>query len=124
MKKWMYLWLASLAIVAGAENLSPLTVVSVAGKSILANASGLTVYTYDPDKPGVSNCNGGCAKAWPPVLVASGTVLTAPLGVTIRQDGTTQVTYEGHPVYTYVGDSASGQTNGDGLGGIWHIVTE
>jgi predicted lipoprotein with Yx(FWY)xxD motif len=115
---------ALFTLTAFAESVSPLQQITVGGRQILATAAGLSVYTFDPDKANVSNCSGGCAKEWPPVSVSANTVLVAPMGKITRADGTLQLTYEQHPLYTYVDDSAEGDINGDGLGGVWHLVTE
>lgn len=87
----------------------------------LVDSNGMTVYVYDEDQPGVSNCYKGCAKAWPAVP-APATAPQSPFSEIARTDGTKQLAYENHPLYTYVGDSAPGDTTGDGLGGVWHIV--
>jgi predicted lipoprotein with Yx(FWY)xxD motif len=80
------------------------------------------------DKGTTSECYGSCATAWPPLL-ATGPVtisgrFTVPgdLGTTTRTDGTRQVTYGGHPLYYFAGDTAAGQTKGQGIGGVWFIV--
>jgi predicted lipoprotein with Yx(FWY)xxD motif len=96
------------------------TVDSDAGK-ILADASGLSLYTYDHDTTSQSTCYQGCAHVWPPALTTLASV-AAPLGLTTRNDGKVQLTYGGKPLYLYAGDSAQGDVNGDGLGGIWHLV--
>jgi predicted lipoprotein with Yx(FWY)xxD motif len=98
---------------------------------ILVTAQGRTLYLFVPDKRGRSTCYGSCASYWPPLLVTgkptAGTGVKASLlGVTIRKDGKHQVTYNGHPLYTYVGDSAAGKTSGEGLnlsGGLWWVVS-
>jgi predicted lipoprotein with Yx(FWY)xxD motif len=103
-------------------------VVTIGGASVLANSKGLTLYTFAPDPANKSVCYGSCAQYWPPVKGP----LTAPSGVsgtfaTIkRTDGTVQATFNGHPLYTYVGDSGKGQAHGNNLnlnGGLWHEVT-
>lgn len=90
----------------------------------LANASGYTLYTYGSDvqNSGKSNCNGGCASAWPPFYTAS---LVLPNGLNAsefttitRNDGTPQLAYKGWPLYKFGGDSAAGQTNGENEGGF------
>ena len=116
------LWLLGLSALA--QSPTPLTSVTIGGKNVLANSAGLTVYTFDPDQLNVSNCTGGCAAVWPPVTVPAGTAVNPPAATIVRADGRVQVTFNGHPLYTYVGDHASGQANGNGLNGIWHIVTE
>jgi predicted lipoprotein with Yx(FWY)xxD motif len=94
----------------------------------LVNSSGRTLYRFDPESDGMIACTGTCTQTWMP-LAASGTgTPTAGSGVTEtlstikRPDGTTQVTAAGWPLYTYAGDSAAGDANGDGAGGKWHIV--
>ena len=100
----------------------------ISGATLLTNARGLTLYWFAPDTPAKSNCNGSCATFWPPVKgpATSGPGVTGKLGTITRSDGTTQATYNGHPLYTYVGDTAPGQAKGNGLnisGGVWHEVT-
>jgi|GEM_PF-229514 CxxC motif-containing protein (DUF1111 family)/predicted lipoprotein with Yx(FWY)xxD motif len=84
----------------------------------------LYVWDNDPINGGVSNCNGGCATSWPPLLVTDGIASgVANLSLITRNDGTLQAAHNGRPLYYYIGDSAAGQTNGDGAGGTWHTVT-
>jgi predicted lipoprotein with Yx(FWY)xxD motif len=103
-------------------------VVHIGGASVLANAKGFTLYWFAPDTATKSVCNGSCAAYWPPVKgpVAAGPGIPGKLGTIKRADGSTQATYDGHPLYTYVGDSAPGQARGNNLnlnGGLWHEVT-
>jgi predicted lipoprotein with Yx(FWY)xxD motif len=99
----------------------------VGGVLLLTNAKGLTLYWFAPDGAGTSACYGDCAAYWPPVTgnPIAGPGVTGKLGTITRTGGTTQATYDGHPLYTYVGDSAPGQDSGNNLnlnGGLWHIV--
>jgi predicted lipoprotein with Yx(FWY)xxD motif len=96
--------------------------------AVLTSAKGFTLYSFVPDTATKSNCNGACATYWPPVKgpATAGAGVTGKLGTITRSDGSTQVTYDGHPLYTYVGDTAPGQAKGNGLnlsGGVWHEVT-
>ncbi len=98
------------------------------GVTVLTNAKGFTLYWFAPDTATKSNCNGSCAAIWPPVPgpATAGPGVTGKLGTIKRSDGSTQATHNGHPLYTYVGDSAPGQAHGNGLnlnGGLWHEVT-
>jgi len=98
------------------------------GVTVLTNAKGFTLYWFVPDTATKSNCNGSCASFWPPVKgpATAGTGVTGKLSTITRADGSTQATYNGHPLYTYVGDTAPGQNKGNGLnisGGLWHEVT-
>jgi predicted lipoprotein with Yx(FWY)xxD motif len=97
------------------------------GVTVLTNAKGLTLYTFAADAPGKSNCYGSCASYWPPVTgspsVATG--IPGTFGTITRTDGTKQVTWNGHPLYTYVGDRGPGQASGNNLnlnGGLWHEI--
>jgi predicted lipoprotein with Yx(FWY)xxD motif len=94
---------------------------------VLVDAEGKTLYVFDNDQGSTSSCEGGCATTWPPAATdgdptAGDGVDAALLGTTDRSDGTTQVTYDGHPLYTYNADTAAGDTNGQGVGGIWWVV--
>jgi len=101
---------------------------TINGTTVLTNSKGLTLYSFGPDTSTTSNCNGSCATYWPPVKgpVTAGPGVTGTLSTITRADGTIQATYDGHPLYTYVADTAPGQDKGNGLnlsGGVWHDVT-
>jgi predicted lipoprotein with Yx(FWY)xxD motif len=98
--------------------------------TVLVTAGGLTLYWFANDTATQSNCNGSCASYWKPLLgttaSASGTSLPHGFGTVKRADGQMQITYDGHPLYTYTGDTASGQINGNGIdasGGMWWAIT-
>lgn len=97
------------------------TVVTLPQRNILGNAQGRSLYTFDVDQPNVSNCSGGCAAVWPPVLTTE-TDLTAPFGSITRQDGTTQLSINGKALYLFARDANTGDILGDGLNGTWHLV--
>ena len=88
---------------------------------ILADAKGISVYTFDLDKEGVSNCKGNCLKEWPPLHVATDEVLPAPFGRIKGNDGQPQLTVKGLPLYYYDDDRAPGDVFGDYP--KWHPVT-
>jgi predicted lipoprotein with Yx(FWY)xxD motif len=101
---------------------------SVKGVTVLTNAKGFTLYSFAPDTATTSACNGSCAQYWPPVPghVRAGPGVSGTLGTITRSDGSSQATYNGHPLYTYVSDGSPGQANGNNLninGGLWHEVT-
>ena len=100
----------------------------IGGVTVLTDAKGLTLYWFAPDTATRSNCNGSCAAYWPPVKgpATPGPGVTGRLATIKRSDGSIQVTYDGHPLYTYVGDTGPGQANGNRLnlnGGLWYEVT-
>jgi predicted lipoprotein with Yx(FWY)xxD motif len=90
----------------------------------------MTLYTLSADTGGMSSCSSACASIWPPVTVAAGvtpagTGTKGTLATTTRSDGSLQVTYNGQPVYTFVGDKSAGATTGNGIksfGGTWSVV--
>jgi predicted lipoprotein with Yx(FWY)xxD motif len=97
----------------------------------LTDGSGKSLYLFAADSGGKSVCNGSCAAAWPPLTSSgaptAGSGATASMLTTIkRDDGSTQVVYNGHPLYYYIGDTAAGDTTGQGInmfGGLWWLVT-
>jgi predicted lipoprotein with Yx(FWY)xxD motif len=100
---------------------------TIGGTTVLTNAAGRTVYWFAPDTSTKSACYGSCASYWPPVAgpLTAGPGVHGTLGTIQRTDGSTQETYNGHPLYTYAGDSAPGQANGNNLnlnGGLWHEI--
>ena len=98
---------------------------------VLVDGNGRTLYLFEADKGAMSKCDGACASAWPPLTTsgkptAGAGVVAAKLGTAKRADGTTGVTYDGHPLYTYAGDGAPGQTTGEGLtdyGAPWYALS-
>ncbi|HEX7279493.1 MAG TPA: hypothetical protein VF255_07700 [Solirubrobacterales bacterium] len=97
---------------------------------ILVDSAGRTLYDFHKDQGTTSSCYGACARAWPPLLTegdpeAEGGAVTARLGTTKRKDATVQVTYAGHPLYTYAGDQKPGEANGndiDQFGAEWYAL--
>lgn len=101
---------------------------TIAGKKVLTNSAGFTLYWFAPDTSTASKCTGSCATYWPPVKgpATAGSGVTGTLGIITRTGGEKQATYDGHPLYTYAGDSAPGQNKGNGInasGGLWYEVT-
>jgi predicted lipoprotein with Yx(FWY)xxD motif len=118
---------ATTAATAPANSISTAT---GADGTYLVGPSGRALYLFDADHNGKSACSGACASAWPPLIVTgtptvSGGVMSAQLGTTTRSNGSKQVTYNGHPLYYFAGDSGSGTTNGQGsddFGADWWLV--
>jgi len=113
---------------APAAGSSALKTAKIGGATVVTNAKGFTLYWFVPDTATTSKCNGSCATFWPPVKgpATAGAGVTGKLATIKRADGSAQATYNGHPLYTYVGDHAPGQATGNGLnvnGGVWHEVT-
>ena len=119
--------------VAGANSTAPaatgaaLKTATIGGTTVLTNAKGFTLYSFAPDTPTSSKCYGSCAVYWPPVTgtTAAGQGLPGKVTTITRTDGSHQLTYNGHPLYTYIADTAPGQARGNNLnlnGGLWHEV--
>jgi predicted lipoprotein with Yx(FWY)xxD motif len=95
---------------------------------ILTGDDGKTLYELTKDSAGTTTCTGSCATNWPPFTLAGGDTAVAGSGVTgtvttlQRPDGGTQVALNGHPLYYFKGDSAAGDTNGEGVNGVWFAV--
>ena len=100
---------------------SQLTINSHHDQQILANHKGFSVYTFDKDKLNTSNCYGPCAIKWPPVL-ADKEISKGDYTTTERKDGLLQLQYKAKPLYLWVGDKAPGETTGDGVKNVWHLV--
>jgi predicted lipoprotein with Yx(FWY)xxD motif len=105
---------------------SGLKTATIGGATVLTSAKGFTLYSFAPDTSTKSNCNGTCAQNWPPVkgpTTAAG--VKGTFGTIKRSDGSIQATFDGHPLYTFVGDTAPGQANGNGsnaFGGLWREI--
>jgi predicted lipoprotein with Yx(FWY)xxD motif len=122
------------AAASGSASGSGSTVITTASSSagtFLVDGSGHAVYLWSKDSGNASTCTGACAGAWPPVtaagtVTASGGAKASDLGTITRSDGTRQVTYDGHPLYFFSGDSGSGMATGQGSNGFgakWWLVS-
>ena len=94
----------------------------------LTGIDGMTLYVLIKDGANSSTCDGSCATTWPPYTLEAGEEITAGEGVSgtiatfVRADGTTQVSYNGQPLYYYSGDDVAGDTKGEGIGGVWFVA--
>jgi predicted lipoprotein with Yx(FWY)xxD motif len=121
---------AALVAVAAASSGTDVTSRKTAIGNAITTANGRTLYLFRGDHGTTSECYGQCATYWPPLLTggtptASGSVKASLLGTTKRKDGKLQVTYKGHPLYTFVGDKKAGQTSGEGSnasGAKWYAL--
>jgi len=90
---------------------------------IYTDHNSMTLYTFDKDEPGKSNCYEQCAVNWPPYLAAADAMAEGDWTIVDRTDGTKMCAYKGMPLYLWIQDTAPGQTTGDGVGGVWHLAT-
>ncbi len=111
------------ATAAFAQEMGPAMTYQTDQGTILTGPNGLTLYTYDADGPGVSNCYGNCAVNWPPFYVGDNAAMAdADWTIVQRNDDQPMWAYKGQPLYYWKNDTEAGQTTGDGVGGVWHVV--
>lgn len=89
---------------------------------VLVDMNEMTLYTFDKDTVGVSNCYDTCAEKWPPLFADDDDVAEGDYTMIERKDGTKMWAYKGAPLYLWVGDSEPGDVSGDGVGGVWHVI--
>lgn len=97
------------------------TMTTSAGK-VYTDDKGMTLYVFDKDEAGKSNCYDKCAANWPPFKAAAGAMAEDEWTIVKRTDGTAMWAYDGKPVYTYGKDQKAGDVAGDGVGGVWHAA--
>ena len=119
---------SSPAAAAPAGASGSLSTMKVGSATLLTNSKGFTLYWFVPDTSTTSKCDASCIKYWPPVPgpASAGSGVTGTLGVITRSNGAKQATWNGHPLYTYVGDTSPGMAKGNNLnisGGVWHEIT-
>lgn len=101
------------------------TLITVSGDpATRQDHDGRTLYSFDNDTTGVSNCNDACADMWPPLYADKGAADYDTLSIVTRADGTTQWAYDSRPLYLYSGDSVVGDVTGDGVNDLWHAVLQ
>jgi predicted lipoprotein with Yx(FWY)xxD motif len=91
---------------------------------VLTDGKGMTLYTFDKDAKGVSNCYDACAQKWPPLKASAGASESGDYSLVKRKDGSMQWAAKGMPLYLWQGDKKPGDMTGDGVGGVWHVATE
>ena len=109
---------AAIAVVTLAVHANPTQVTN----GVMASKEGKTLYTFDKDAAGKSNCNGGCAAVWPPFMVANPALAGGDFSIVKRDDGASQWAFKGMPLYFFAGDAKAGDVNGDKQGGVWHVI--
>ena len=118
----------STAIAAGLLAFSTAAVAAPAmtGKTalgdVLVDAKGMTLYTFDKDEAGTTNCYDKCATNWPPLMATADDKAEGDWTIVDRTDGTKMWAYKGQPLYLWVKDTKAGDTTGDGVGGVWHLA--
>ncbi len=96
----------------------------IGGKTVLTDANGMTLYTYDKDAAGVSNCYDDCAVNWPPAMAAADAAADGDFTLVDRKDGGKMWAHGGQPLYLWKNDAKPGDVTGDGVGGVWHTALD
>lgn len=112
------------ALPARAEDYGPFKPADTAIGKVLTDAKGMTLYTFDKDEKGKSNCSGECAEYWPPAAAMASDKPVGDLTIIKRDDGSLQWADEGKPLYTFKNDMKPGDTTGDKKNNVWHAVME
>jgi predicted lipoprotein with Yx(FWY)xxD motif len=107
---------------AFAQAVAPMAADTSKGKAFV-DANGMTLYTFDRDAKGKSNCNGQCATLWLPLIADTDAQATGDFSFVTRDDGRKQWAYKGKPLYTWTKDTKPGDVTGDGVNSVWHIAT-
>ena len=111
-----------LGIAAALAQTAPATTGDTSKGKALVSGAGMTLYTFDRDTTGTSNCNDQCVKKWPPLLATADAKPSGDWSVVTRGDGSKQWAYKGRPLYSYYNDGNPGDASGDGLNNVWHIA--
>lgn len=98
--------------------------VDIGGQMVLTGANDMTLYIFDNDTQGVTNCYDRCAERWPPLFADEGAAPEGDFTLVERTDGTTMWAYKGMPLYFWIEDMVPGDITGDGVGGVWHLALE
>jgi predicted lipoprotein with Yx(FWY)xxD motif len=107
---------------AAAQTMAPAKVADTSKGKALVDMKGMTLYTFDRDAAGKSNCNGTCAQNWPPLMAPANAAASGEWSVVKRDDGSMQWAYKGKPLYTWVKDTKAGDVTGDGVNQVWHVA--
>jgi predicted lipoprotein with Yx(FWY)xxD motif len=112
-----------LGAVPGYAQGAPAKITETAKGKVLADTKGMTLYVFDKDTVGKSNCDGPCIRNWPALAAAANSKPSGDWTVVTRDDGTSQWAYKGKPLYTWSKDTQAGDTTGDGVNKVWHVAT-
>lgn len=118
--------LLSLPLAAHAEDYASgsIKTMETAKGEVLTDAKGMTLYVFDKDAAGTSNCYDGCAVKWPPLVADTLAKDDGEFTLVARKDGAKQWAHEGKPLYLWQNDKKPGDVTGDGVGGVWHVAKD
>jgi predicted lipoprotein with Yx(FWY)xxD motif len=119
---WIGAGVLSICLSAALAQTAPATTAETSKGNALVNGKGMTLYIFDRDAAGKSNCNGQCATNWPPLMAPVDAKASGDWTVITRDDGSKQWAYKGKPLYNWSKDTKSGDATGDGINNVWHIA--
>jgi predicted lipoprotein with Yx(FWY)xxD motif len=123
MQLWIPLCLSALILTTAVHaQTAPATAATTAKGKALVDAKGMTLYTFDRDVAGKSNCNGPCVTNWPPLAAATDAKASGDWTIVTRDDGGKQWAYKAKALYTFSKDTKPGDAGGDGVNSVWHIA--
>lgn len=114
--------IACVAVPAFADSSAPAKTVQTPNGAAFVDSNGLSLYTYDNDDGGKSNCSGQCALTWPPFAAEAGSSSSGDWTIIARDDGPPQWAYKGQPLYTFANDAKPGDANGDEFNNVWRLA--
>jgi predicted lipoprotein with Yx(FWY)xxD motif len=121
MNKMMLTTLSAAIVATAAANFATAQTIAF-NNGVMTDSAGRTLYTFDKDSANKSNCNSGCAAAWPPFFAKDGASANTGFSITTRDDGAKQWAMNGKPLYYFAPDTKAGDIKGDGEGGVWHVI--
>jgi predicted lipoprotein with Yx(FWY)xxD motif len=110
------------ALAALAQTVAPISADTARGKA-LVDLNGMTLYVFDRDGTGKSNCNAQCTVSWPPLIADTDAQASGSFSFITRDDGRKQWAYKGKPLYTWANDKKPGEASGDGFNNVWHLAS-
>lgn len=113
---------AGLFAAASAFAAEPAKTMKTSAGEVYTDEKGMTLYVFDKDEAGKSNCYDKCATNWPPLKAEAGAMAMGEWTIVKRTDGSMMWAYDGKPLYTYAKDQKAGDVTGDGVGGVWHVA--
>ncbi|MFK5977493.1 MAG: hypothetical protein QM488_01230 [Rhizobiaceae bacterium] len=114
--------LAATPALADQHTVDAIKTATTSAGDVLTNSKGMTLYVFDKDKPGVSNCKGKCIALWPSMPAEASSKNEGQFSVIKREDGSFQWAYKKMPLYTWVKDKKAGDVTGDGVKNVWHVA--
>jgi predicted lipoprotein with Yx(FWY)xxD motif len=119
---WVVAGILSIGVATALAQTAPATIAATTKGNALVDGKGMTLYVFDRDATGKSNCNGKCVDKWLPLSAAADAKPSGDWTIVTRDDAKKQWAYKGKPLYTFYNDANPGDVGGDGVNDVWHIA--